>query len=242
MIIDMHTHYHNYEHLGEGVRLTFEEFIHELDFHGIDKAVVSNAFGLESDFVSGNRLLFEFMERYPDRIIGFLALHPCFPEESRALLREGVARGIKGVKLHCELSFVPYDDPRHLALVEEVASCNLPVTIHTGSSYIQPSVTLAKTFPNTCFLFGHTGGLAYHPMVQAIKKMDNVIADLAGNVFLDGFIETIVNTLGEDRVVYASDFVFMDPVIMLSMVRTARISDAGKEKILSGNAQRILKL
>ena len=238
----MHTHFHHYEFLGEGVILSEEEFIHELDHHAIDKAVVSNPFHLETDFIYGNRILFDFMKNYPDRIIGFAIAHPLFPEESLEIVKEGVDKGIKGLKLHCELSHSPYTSAAHLDLVEKLSQFNLPITLHTGSKYLDTAPALARQFPETTFLFGHTGGFTYREMTARIKDLDNVIADLCGNVFTNGFVEDVVEIMGADRVVYGSDFDFFSPAIMIEMVRDAKISNHDKEKILCKNAERILNL
>lgn len=242
MIIDMHTHFNNYEFLGEGIRLTEEEFINELDCKGIDKAVVSNPFYLETDFIYGNRILFNFMGKYPDRIIGFAIAHPLFPEESLEIIKEGVDKGIKGIKLHCELSHSSYTSVAHLELVEKISEFKLPITLHTGTKYLETAPKLASLFPGTTFLFGHTGGFAYREMSERVKDLGNVIADLCGNVFTNNFVEDIVKTVGADRVVYGSDFDFFNPAIMLAMVKNAKLSDVDKKKILWKNAERILAL
>jgi uncharacterized protein len=240
MIIDIHTHCHNYEILGEGVRFSNDEFIHELNHHGMDYAAVSNAFALETDFVAGNETVFELMEVYPDQIVGIVALHPAFPEESAATLKRALDLGVRAIKLHCELSHVKYCDSRHMALVETVADLGLPIQIHTGTRHIEDAIGLASAFPQATFLFAHTGGMAYKLMLEQMQKLDNTIADLSGNVFLQDFVKDCVNALGDERVAFGSDFVFMDPCIMIRMIETSPIGDQSKERVLGGNAMRLL--
>ena len=242
MIIDIHAHFHHYEFLGEGVILSENEFITEMDYIGIDKTAVSNPFYLETDFIYGNKLLYDFMQNFPERIIGIAIAHPLFPEASLESIKTGIDMGIRGLKLHCELAHSPYTSYAHLSLVEKLAQFKLPITLHTGTKYLDTAPELARQFPEITFLFGHSGGFAYREMIARIKDLDNVVADLCGNVFTNGFVEDIVNVMGADRVVYGSDFDFFSPAIMLEMVRNAKISDDDKEKILWKNAQRILAL
>lgn len=241
MIIDLHMHFQNYELHGEGLRFTFEEFIHELDHHEISRAAVSNVFYLETDFIFGNELLFEFMRKYPDRIIGFVSLHPFFPEESAAILKRGIALGIRGVKLHRDLAHCPYDAPAHLELLKLIKASGLPVTLHTSSGQEEVE-KVVRMFPEITFLLGHAGGMQYRSFMSGLKDCGNAIADLCGNVFLNGYIEDLVKIVGAERVTYSSDFTFMDPGIMLNLVRTARIPEKCKKQILGENARRILDL
>jgi hypothetical protein len=242
MIVDIHTHNHNYEILGEGVRFSQEEFIQELDQHNITYAGVSHAFGIETDFVQANETVFDFMGAYPDRILGILALHPAFPKESAALLERGVELGVRAIKLHCELSHIKYCDPRHLALVESLADMGLPIQIHTGTRHIDDAIGLASAFPQATFICAHTGGFEYKAMLERMKKHENTIADLSGNVYLHHFVEDCVNAIGDERVAFGSDFDFMDPCIMIDMIKTSSISDESKERVLGGNAMRLLRI
>jgi predicted TIM-barrel fold metal-dependent hydrolase len=241
MIIDTHTHFHNYELHGEGLRFTFEEFIHELDHHGIDKTVVSNVFYLETDFIFGNELLFEFMEKYPDRVIGFVCLHPLFFGESARILEKGLSKGIRGVKLHRDLAHCRYDDPAHIALLDLVKKHKIPVTLHSASGQ-EEIERIVRMFPDITFLLGHAGGFQYRSFMTALKDCHNAIADLCGTVFLDSYVEELVGIVGDGRVTYSSDFTFIDPAVMLNMVKTADIPEKSKEKILGANAERILGL
>lgn len=239
MIFDAHTHYHNYEQLGEGVRLSPAEFVAALDHHGIAQAAVSNPFCLETDFIAGNRLVFDLMEQHAGRVKGVVALHPLFLEESSALLEEGLRRGVRGIKLHTDLSHLPYDGPEHLRLVEAVSRSGLPITLHTSPASLPNALRLAQAFPETTFLFGHVGGLGFRQMLAGMAPLENTYADLCGNVFLYGFVEEITGALGDERVLFSSDFPYATPAVMLGMVERASLPEISKERLLGLNAQRI---
>jgi len=50
----------------------------------------------------------------------------------------------------------------------------------------------------------------------------------------------LVNEAGADRVLFGSDMPLMDPRSQIGKIITARISDEAKQKILGGNASRLL--
>ena len=55
-----------------------------------------------------------------------------------------------------------------------------------------------------------------------------------------GVIEELVDGVGADRVLFGSDMPLMDPRSQIGKIITARISDEAKQKILGGNAGRLL--
>jgi predicted TIM-barrel fold metal-dependent hydrolase len=67
-----------------------------------------------------------------------------------------------------------------------------------------------------------------------------VFADTTVSVAYDGAVEYAVSVLGADRLLYGSDLPFYDCRHVVGKVATARLPDADKEKILGGNARRIL--
>jgi len=52
-----------------------------MDKFGLSKACVSHSIAITSDFRLGNRLVYEALEKYPDRFIGYAVLNPNYPEE-----------------------------------------------------------------------------------------------------------------------------------------------------------------
>ena len=53
-------------------------------------------------------------------------------------------------------------------------------------------------------------------------------------------IEELVDGVGVDRVLFGSDMPLMGPRTQIGKIITARISDEAKQKILGGNAGRLL--
>lgn len=86
---------------------------------------------------------------------------------------------------------------------------------------------------------GERGGVDSH--IIRMRKFENAYLDISGTGILRmGCIEHLVNTIGADRILFGTDYPICNHDLYIHAVRTARISDADKEKILYGNAERLL--
>jgi predicted TIM-barrel fold metal-dependent hydrolase len=240
MIIDAHTCWHTYEM--KGIRLSEKEFVSALDRFGIDKAMVCTPFFLLTDYVLGNDRTLKLMKKYPDRILGFATLNPLFEKETISELERCVREGMKGIKLHCDLSQVPYDNPLTFPVVEKAVEFDIPLFLHTGEDSISQTQYLARKYPEATFILAHIGNTAWHQMCDFARDQKNVVLCLSGGIFERDFLRKAVAEAGDDRVVFGSDFVFINPAANLGIVNSSGLSRKSKEKILGENIRRILKL
>ena len=240
MIIDTHTCLHPYEM--RGIRYTQSEFIEALGSCGIDVAVVCAPFYLLSDYVLGNDLVMDFMRNYPDRVVGLATLHPLFEGEVLKEFQRCLDAGMKGVKLHCDLSAIPYDDARTFPILERAGELNVPVLLHTGEDSIAAAQHVASKFTDTNFIFAHIGNKAWKQTARFARERKNVFLCLSGLVFERGFLEEAVRQVGAERVLFGSDFVMVNPMINLSIVEGSELSAHDKENILALNIERLLRL
>lgn len=240
MIIDAHTCFHPYEM--KGIRLTEDEFIKYLDKFEIEKAMVCCPFYLLSDFIFGNEKILNFMRRYPDRIIGFATINPLFEKEAIKEIERCINKGMKGVKLHCDLSQVPYNSVLTFPVVEKCIELKIPIFLHTEEDSIKEAVFIAEKYPEATFVFAHIGNTAWRETLSFVKEKKNVILCLSGNIFEIGFLEESVKCVGDERVVYGSDFVFVNPAINLGIIKKSSLPEESKNKILYLNAKRVYKI
>lgn len=240
MIIDAHTAWTTYE--TRGIRFSQEEFISALDSFNIDKAMVCTPSYLQTDFILGNDRILRLMRKYPKRIIGFSTLNPLFEKEAISELRRCTEKGMKGIKLHCDLSQIPYDNPLTFPIVEEAIELDIPLFLHTAYDSIKEAEFVANKYPDATFIFAHIGTRAWRETASFAKKQKNVILCLSGLVFEQGFLEEAISAVGDERVVYGSDFVFVNPAIYIGIIKNSSIPEKSKEKILGLNIERLLKL
>ena len=98
--------------------------------------------------------------------------------------------------------------------------------------------------PNVAFIIGHSA--SGWPMIDEscteAKRRENVHLDLTGSILVYMAIETMVNRVGADRILFGTDIPFIDAAPGLGRVLMARLSDDEKRKILGLNAKAIFGL
>ncbi|MDE3091633.1 MAG: amidohydrolase family protein, partial [Chloroflexota bacterium] len=133
-------------------------------------------------------------------------------------------------------------------------SLNIPVMVHTGSSvfrgaklkYGDPLALddVAVDFPNLTIVMAHSGrGFWYDRAFFLARLHENVYMEIAGlppQRLLEYFPEFERNA---DKIIFGSDWPGM-PYIgrNIELFRTLPLKESTKEKVLGGNAARILSL
>ena len=77
--------------------------------------------------------------------------------------------------------------------------------------------------------------------VERMKKFPNLNLDISGTgLFRYGLLAALAQTVGSDRVLFGTDYPICNPGMYVQAVLGEHIPDEDKEKILFGNARRIL--
>jgi predicted TIM-barrel fold metal-dependent hydrolase len=218
-----------------------ENLIARMDANGVSRAV---AFGYpleEVDATLANSYVLEAQRAYPDRIYPF------------ALVGDDVERwlqqGARGFKQHAILQH-----PERFDLARAyrtMADAGVPLVIHAWSRPGYPTVpdqvrAILRVAPTLKVIVAHMGR-------GAPNTSEGVAASLEGlrdepNVFFEtstvrdpDALEYAVRIVGEDRVLFGSDFPFnshldADPLaVELTIVWRTTLSLRVKQKILGGN-------
>jgi predicted TIM-barrel fold metal-dependent hydrolase len=69
-----------------------------------------------------------------------------------------------------------------------------------------------------------------------------VFLDLAGDIFCFHLLETLRMAVPEDRIIFGSDYPWLDPRANISRVLLADVPDSWKKKVLRDNAIRAYAL
>jgi len=194
------------------------------------------------------------------RFIPFTSINfsrPC--EEINNKLHSDIEHGAKGLKLHPVIQNKRLLDSVVLEAVELFGKAGLPVVIHVGkSSYyvrgqeekyqttiefgaIEDFVELARTFPHYNLVAAHCCRNYPLELAQMTKGLDHVYTDttFAGAAH----IKKTVETLGEDKLLFGTDYPFSDMHYAAHQVKLAFGEDSEiTQKIFSGNARRLLHL
>ena len=151
--------------------------------------------GVHPDWYSGNLndATATFVNAHPDRLIGFLSVHPHDPDCLDEFERCRVGLGMKGVKLGPNYqNFDPFE-PRALAVFAHAQKHNLPVMLHQGTSpareapirYAHPLLIdeIAIRYPDLKLVMAHLGHPWQVETCVVIRKHPNVYADLSANFY-----------------------------------------------------------
>ncbi len=184
-----------------------------------------------------NDAVAEFVAAYPERLIGFCAVHPFDPHCMEELERGRGDLAMKGVKLGA--NYQNYDplEPRALAVYDYAQRHGLPVMFHKGTSpvrdapirYAHPMVAdeIAMRYPDLRMILAHLGHPWQVDTCVVIRKHPNVFADLSGNFYRPfSFWEQMVkasewNVL--DKILFGTDWPITDVTETIDHMR--RVND-----------------
>ena len=199
-------------------------------------------------------------------LVYFGCIHPNM-EGAEAELTRIAGKGLKGIKIHPVYQDVDIEDPRFLRILDRAGQLGLAVVMHAGDDIGFPGVVrcspemtaraLRQVGP-VKLICAHMGGW---------RNWDRVIDCLAGTAAMidtafslgaiapleeDYYKEEdlqllkaeefcqLVRAFGSDRVVFGTDSPWDNQAAALTAIRALDLTEEEKEKILGGNAQRIL--
>ena len=161
-----------------------------------------------------------FAHAYPERLLGFMSLHPHDPHELDKLERARSDLRLRGIKMAANyLNFHPLES-RVLAIYEIAQTHGLPILFHQGTSPVRmaPIRTahpllmdeVAIRYPELKIIMAHLGHPWAVDTAVVVRKHPNVYADISGLFYRPfGFYECMIkatewNVL--DKLLFASDY------------------------------------
>jgi uncharacterized protein len=241
MLVDGHVH------IGKSTRLQIdadgELLVRRADALGIDKICCTDLTALFYDMHEGNRLLFEEMRKFPDRILGYASLHST--RFGRAALDE-LERcrhdyGMRGLKIYStpEMSIA---ESAMIPILEKCVELDFPILAHTTP---QECEYLLGHVPECRFIMAHAGAQPFakgdwNRAIQAAERFQHLYLDTASSTIDMGFLEACVEALGADRIIFGTDMPLLDPWPQLDKVRQTRVAPEALGKIMGGNILRLM--
>lgn len=161
-----------------------------------------------------------FVNAYPDRLIGFMSVHPydadCLDEFERCRTE----LGMRGVKLGANYQIFDPLDARALAVYERAQRYGLPVLFHQGTSpvrmapirYAYPLVMdeIAMRYPDLKIIMAHLGHPWQVETCVVIRKHPNVYADISATFYRPySFWEQMVKAAEwnvTDKILFGTDY------------------------------------
>jgi len=236
MIIDAHAHADENEIWGWYDPP--EKVIALMDEAGIDKSVITS-YSDDPGPAHGLDNLIRYVERFPDRFIGFPRIDPKYGREAVELFERTIREnpGMRGLKLHPTSNLVKPYAPLCTDLLKKAGELNVPVFFHCGDKV--PALPLqiaraAKLCPDTTIICHMGGYLHGEEMVRAAERLPNIMLDTS-SVPYPQIILKAVEAIGSNRIVFATDNPAGDPVSELEKIRMLDLPKEAEERILWRN-------
>lgn len=217
-----------------------------MDRSGVSTAVLSSHLAIQLDAREGNDATAAAVDAFPGRLLGYVVVNP-WQDPVAELERRAGDRRFAGIKLHPDLHHYRLTGPRYDGVWEFAARIGCPVLTHTwiGSAHSDLGLLaeVADRHPDVTLLAGHAGGTrpGADAAIEVARRHSNVVLEICGSLNHGADLERMVGELGAHRVVFGSDFPFLDLRCALGRVLFAQLDDAERAAVLGENMQRLLR-
>jgi uncharacterized protein len=218
-----------------------------MDRCGVDLAVLSSHLGLQLDAAAGNRATARAVDEFPGRLLGYLTINPWHDPEAELATWAGDPRFV-GVKLHPDLHGYPLTGSRYEPVWTYAERTGVPVLCHTwyGSPYDDTTLLakVAERHPSVVLLAGHSGGPepGIDLSIELAARYPKLVLETCGSFVTRHHLERMAGELAPGKVVFGSDFPFIDLRVSLGRTVFARIDDAARAAMLGGTAAELFGL
>ncbi|MCL6477129.1 MAG: amidohydrolase family protein [Peptococcaceae bacterium] len=221
---------------------------------GVDYGVVLAELSPVTTGICTNEYVAEFCRNH-ENMIPFASVNPYLMTRPREELTRLVRDlGFKGLKIYPTYNYFYPNDRMLYPVYARAEELRIPVMVHTGSSvfkgarmkYGDPLFLddVAVDFPDLTILMVHSGrGFWYDRAFFLARLHPNLYLEVAGlppQKLLEYFPELERNA---DKIVFGSDWPGVASIKEnIETIRSLPLQASVKEKILGGNAARILKI
>jgi predicted TIM-barrel fold metal-dependent hydrolase len=236
------------------------EYYERLDVFGV-------VFAIDDETVTGrppipNDYIADIAKRWPKQFTAFGAIDPWKGEAALREVERCVDLGMRGLKfMPISQKFYPNDE-QFYPLWEMAQKLGLVVLIHSGTTgvgaghpggggyklkYSRPIPYIddvAADFPELRIIMAHPSWPWQEEQLAMLVHKPNVYMDLSGwspKYFQPSLVQ-YANSLIQDKVLFGSDYPVIMPERWLADFETAGFRDEVREKILKGNAAKLLGL
>ncbi len=259
MIIDIHGHLGNIN-FAPFWQADVKKLEEHLERSGVDKLCVSSSRAIMYDVKEGNRELAEALET-TGRLLGYVTVNPMFPESIEDLKYLENPKFI-GVKVHPDYHGYNVSSIVAQRFLEKVADRTKLMLFHvscmpgTGFADTTAIARFASGHPGTNFVMAHMAGIfqnGNYPYFPNFQGLEIVNQFACSNIYVDtahylmyvypGVMERMVELIGPDHIVFGTDCPLQGHMQMrfaIEIINNLEIPESEKQKILSGNALKLI--
>ncbi len=250
---------------------TIDRLLRDMDAAGVDQVVMLGWYWENQDTCDlQNRWFIDWRRAHPDRIRAFAAVNPAAGARARDALARALDAGLIGIgELLPQVQggrLLDDDWGRVFALAaERGVPVNLhvtdPLAVSPGAAQkptpLETFVGMLEAHPGTTFILAHWGGgLPFYELNPRVRPLfGNVYYDTAASPLLYdvSVYRRVCDLIGPERILWGTDYpLFTHPRVKREVTFQRDLDDARSpraaltpaelERILGGNAARLLRL
>ena len=249
-VVDAHTHIGPYHMSGwhqKYDRVDTGLVLEDLTRLGIDCIVTAPHPMVQERMEEANRIAAEMAIQYPDKVYGYISIVPsCGMDAVKKELetyRENPAfLGLKFLTgYHGDLL-----QPEYEYAMDFADEMGCPVLCHEYGNIPNRAefVEALKTRHTMKLLIAHQGGgfaADTRACAPIIRDHENAYMEICGSLDNSLPVEAIADMVGEDKVIFGTDAINLDPKYELGKVAFSPLTDDVKEKIFAENYLKVLQ-
>ena len=217
-----------------------------MDRTGTEVTVVAANRAIQQDAHLGNSQALAAVDAHPGRIAAYAVVNP-WQDPERELERLANDDRFVGIKVHPTLHRYPVTGARYAAVWAFAQEMGCPVLSHSEhqSAYDAPSLfeAVAAKYPGAAVILGHAGitPAGVDEAIEAAARHESLWLEVCGSQMTGPMIVEMIERVGGHRVLFGSDFPFIDQRMSLGRVVRAALTESQRQDVLSGNARRLFR-
>lgn len=249
-VIDAHTHIGAYQLSGwhqKYDRTPTDKVLEDLARLGIDCIVTAPHPIVQGRMEEANLISAEAISRYTGRVFAYIAVVPTCGMETvkQELSHYSKNPGFVGLKFLPGFYHGALTAPEYQYAMDFADEMGCPVLCHIwGEEPRHCDIeTALKTRHNMKFIIAHQGGgEEKYTRIAApiVTGYENAYLELCGSMDNRLGVKSIAEMVGEDKVIFGTDAINLDPKYELGKVALSPLNDSTKRKIFSENYLSIL--
>ncbi len=244
-VVDVHAHLGPYSlfHIPDPDAATMVDV---MDRTGTEVTVLSANRAIQQDAHLGNSQALAAVDAHPGRIAAYAVINP-WQDPKRELERLAGDERFVGIKVHPTLHRYPVTGARYAAVWAFAEETGCPVLSHSEhrSAYDAPSLfeAVAEKYPRASVILGHAGitPAGVDEAIEAAVRHESLWLEVCGSQMTGPLIMGMIERVGGHRVLFGSDFPFIDQRMSLGRVVCAPLTESQRQDVLSGNARRLFR-
>lgn len=231
---------------------TLNELLQKGSEAGVDRFIVQSVATVPDQVTAINDYISYCVDKYPDKLIGFGAMHPDFPDIQKEIERL-ISLGLRGIKLHSDFQNFAIDDERAFPIYEALEG-KLPILFHCGDPRSDRSspdrlMNVMKRFPRLTVIGAHFAGwTVWEKSSELLGKYirENpkcrIYTDCSSSLYAmsPNQAENLIRKFGADRVMWGTDYPMWNAKEELARFDKLSLTPRERELVLGKTALKLL--